>query len=243
MSKNNLVEITKGKTGTGLLIENDGYVCLTDKHNRHLYEAITSPEGIKELPSPFIVSAVFQKFGIENANGRIYPEDILKREVEKYQQAIKERRAYGEENHPSESAIDLSRIAINIIELHWEGHTLVGQMEIPITDGFRKYGIVSTCADNVAQLLVSGLKIGVSSRGLGSVTQRMGQLIVGDDYEIVCWDVVSQPSTPNAWIESSPEKLQPYIENTINQKPVIKESKLTKIDKLQSLMEGFINKK
>lgn len=133
-------------------------------------------------------------------------------------------------NHPDEVAIDLGRIAMNIIELHWEGHTLVGKMEIPISKGFRNYGFISSYADMVAQWLISGLKIGVSSRGMGTVLQQGDHLIVGNDYSIICWDVVSTPSTPNAWIESSPEKLQPYIESKIETKPVIKEDKYTKFE-------------
>ena len=172
--KNHIVEITKGKTGTGLLIENDGYISLDMPGNKKLYESIRLNEttGQRNLPERLIFDAIFQKFDTPNANGRIYPEAILKREVEKYQQTIKERRAYGEANHPTESTIDISRIAMNIIELHWEGKTLVGKLEIPITDGYRNLGIVSTCADQVAHWILSGLRIGVSSRALGSVVQK-----------------------------------------------------------------------
>lgn len=229
---NVITEIKKGQVGTGLLIENDGYVSLNTEANRPIMEAINAGDATSRrvLPNPFVVSAVFQKFGIENANGRIYPENVLKREVEKYQVAIKERRAYGELNHPESSAIDLSRIALNIIELHWEGHTLVGKMEIPISDGFRDHGGVYTCADILAQWLLSGLKVGVSSRGLGSVTQQMGSLLVGDDYEIVAWDAVAQPSTPNAWIEENPENLRPYIESEKKEGTLIKEDKFSEFD-------------
>lgn len=213
--KQNIVEITKGKTGTGLLLENDGYVSLELPGNKKLYESIKLNEatGQRNLPEKLIFDTVFQKFDTPNANGRIYPEAILKREVEKYQQAIKERRAYGEGNHPDSSTIDLSRIAMNIIELHWEGKTLVGKIEVPITDGYRNFGIVSTCADQVAHWILSGLKIGVSSRGLGSVTQRNGILYVCDDFEIICWDVVTQPSTPNAWICTEEGEISLYKEN------------------------------
>lgn len=228
-----ITEIKKGQVGTGLLIENDGFVTLNSEANKSIMESINLNEGVnfQSLPKPFVVSAVFQKFGIENANGRVYPENILKREVEKYQAAINERRAYGELNHPESSAIDLGRIALNIIELHWEGHTLVGKMEIPISEGFRDHGGVYTCADILAQWLLSGLKVGVSSRGLGSVTQQMGRLVVGDDYEIVAWDAVAQPSTPNAWIEDSPEKLRPYIESEKKEGEIIKEDKFAQFDK------------
>jgi hypothetical protein len=228
-----LTEIKKGQVGTGLLIEHDGYVSLDMKENKLIKEAI---EDFKEeaipLPRPFVVSAVFQKYGIENANGRIYPENVLKREEQKYQQAIKERRAYGELNHPESSVIDLGRVCMNIVELHWVGRTLIGKIEFPISEGFRKYGIVSTLADMAAQWLVSGLKIGVSSRGLGTVSQLGGKIIVNDDYEIVCWDVVSQPSTPMAWIDMEEEGIKPYIEENTEVKKdnIIIEDKFSKFD-------------
>lgn len=132
-------------------------------------------------------------------------------------------------NHPSESTIDLSRVAINIIDLRWEGRTLVGELEVLTSPGFRKHGIISCEGDQVANLLLSGIKIGVSSRGLGSVTNKMGVLYVDDDYEIVCWDVVSDPSTPGAWISDSYEKLEPYLESKESEKARLLE-KLSKFD-------------
>lgn len=233
--KNNILEITKGNTGTGLLIENDGYVSIDMPENKKLYESVLLKEN-RELPEKLIFNTVFQKFDTPNANGRIYPEAILKREVEKYQQAIKERRAYGEANHPESSTIDISRIALNIIELHWENKTLVGKIEIPITEGFRRMGIISNCADQLAHLILSGLKVGVSSRGLGSVSQRNGVLYVENDFELICWDAVSQPSTPNAWICTSEKEIDLYREDkNNNDKPVINES--NENDKLDKFME------
>lgn len=213
--KQNIVEITKGKTGTGLLLENDGYVSLELPGNKKLYESIKLNEatGQRNLPEKLIFDTVFQKFDTPNANGRIYPEAILKREVEKFQQAIKERRAYGEVNHPESSTIDLSRIGMNIIELHWEGKTLVGKIEIPITEGYRNLGIVSTCADEVAHWILSGLKVGVSSRGLGSVEQKNGYLVVSQDFELITWDLVSQPSTRNSWVCTQDGEIELYKES------------------------------
>lgn len=213
MNKKNIVEIKKGETGNGLLIEHDGYISIDCGANKKLFEDINSNNNSEfHCPKPFIVSAVFQKYGIENANGRIYPEHILKREVEKYQQKIMEKRAIGECNHPSESVIDLSRVAINIVELHWEGRTLVGKMEILVSEGFRRHGIISCEGDQIANLLLNGIKIGVSSRGLGTVTNKMGVLYVAEDFELVCWDVVSDPSTPQAWITPEDNIPQQYIE-------------------------------
>ena len=174
-----------------------------------------------KCPFPFVVDAVLQRYGSKNANGRIYPEDILKREVQRYQIKINERRALAELNHPSDSTIDLSRVAINVVEMHWEGNTLVGKIEIITSPGFRKYGIISCEGDQTANLLLSGYKIGLSSRGLGTVTSKMGTLYVADDYELVCFDVVSEPSTKNAWIVPDEEIPQEYIyvsENKKNEK-------------------------
>ena len=217
MEGKNLVEIRKGESGTGLLIEHDGYISIDCGDNKKLFEEINSnTEDDFHCPRHFIVSAVFQKYGVENANGRIYPEHVLKKEVERYMAKINEKRAIGELNHPSESVIDLSRVAMNIIELHWEGRTLVGKLELLTSPGFRKYGIISNQADQTANLLLSGIKIGVSSRGLGTVTNKMGVLYVSDDYEIVCWDIVSDPSTPNAWITPEDNIPQQYVENKEN---------------------------
>ena len=223
MDRKNLVEIRKGESGTGLLIEHDGYISIDCGDNKKLFEEINSnTEDDFHCPRHFIVSSVFQKYGVENANGRIYPEHVLKKEVERYMAMVKERNAIGELNHPSESVIDLSRVAMNIIELHWEGRTLVGKLELLTSPGFRKYGIISNQADQAANLLLSGIKIGVSSRGLGTVTNKMGVLYVSDDYEIVCWDIVSTPSTPGAyitvddtipqqWMESKEEENKPKL--------------------------------
>lgn len=400
MGKSELQEIKKDKVGTGLLIENDGYISMSDSHNRKLKESI---EDSSEwyCPRPFVVHAVFQKYGIKNANGRVYPENILKREVAKYQERINEKRALGECykpdvevlteegwkrldqiqfgervltlntetslveinpvlrviskihrgdvirlkgyfideivtpnhgfpvfyedktfngfytakelldkrvkafetsfipkidnvnveeetytpsedkelyltkeeaiplkdiefsvenysgevmcievknhtfyvrsngkahwskncNHPQESTIDLGRVSHNITELHWEGSTLVGQMELNISKGFAEQGICSTLGDTVANLLMNGYKIGVSSRGVGSVEQKMGTYMVGDDFELICWDVVSDPSTPQAYIGSSQEELSAYVEQKQEKRSPITE-KINKIKRI-----------
>lgn len=218
MENKKLNEIKKGEEGHGLLIEHDGYISIDCGNNKQLFESykknkINESEGEFNCPYPFIVDAVFQRYGAENANGRIYPEAILKREVDKYQKLIDERYALAELNHPSESVIDLSRVAINVVELHWVGNTLVGKIEIVTSPGFRKYGIISCQGDQTANLLLSGYKIGLSSRGLGTVTNKMGVLYVGEDFELVCFDVVSNPSTKNAWICQDGNIPERYLTN------------------------------
>lgn len=235
--KSNIQEIHKNETGYGLLIENDGFISKECGNNKALFESFNKlNEGVGDdefhCPYPFIVDAVFQRYGMENANGRIYPEHILKREVAKYQKLIDERRALAELNHPVESVIDLSRVAINVVELHWEGNTLVGKIEIITSPGFRKHGIISCQGDQTANLLLSGYKIGLSSRALGSVTQKMGVLYVGDDLELICFDVVSDPSTKNAWICPDGNIPNEYInvsENKNNNNPLFE--KLDKFNK------------
>ena len=225
-----LVEIKKNNIGTGLLVESDGFISQSVGNNKKLCESVdlNSPDGLN-LPNPFVVDAVFQKCGIENANGRIYPEEVLKPQVEKYLQKIAERRGYGEANHPESSSIDLDRIALNIIELHWEGQTLVGKIELPLSPGFRRYGLITCKADLLANWLLNNLKIGVSSRGVGSVEQKYGKYIVGDDFELICWDAVSDPSTPGAWIGKSAGELQQYVESIEKKEKLITE-KLSRFD-------------
>ena len=230
MSKKELVEIKRNQTGHGLLIEHDGYISMDNAKIQQIKESISNHDGDWFCPNPFIVDAVFQKYDIENANGRIYPEAVLKREVEKYQVRIRERRALGECNHPSDSVIDLGRISHNIIELHWEGRTLVGKIELNLSQGYVRHGICSTLGDTVANLLLNGYKIGVSSRGVGSVENKYGKMIVGDDFEIICWDVVCDPSTPNAYIGKK-EELQQYVETKEHMGDVITE-KINKIKKI-----------
>lgn len=226
-----LNEIKKGQVGTGLLIERDGYVSLDVKDNRQLCESVVGDDGMKELPRPFVVNAVFQKFGIENANGRIYPESTLKREVERFQKKIQMRAAMGELEHPNEANVNLERVAMNIIELHWENRTLVGKIEIPITEGFRKYGIISCLADQVAHLILNNLLVGVSSRALGTVKQVGGTLMVNDDLELVCWDWVSNPSTPLAYAKINPEDIEPFKEEKkVGSENMLKEDKYSKFD-------------
>lgn len=135
-------------------------------------------------------------------------------------------------NHPAESTIDLGRISHNIIECHWEGHTLVGKIEFNLTEGFRRYGICSSLGDTCANLIMNGYKIGVSSRGVGEVTNRMGTSYV-DNYELICWDIVATPSTPGSYIGNR-EELQQYVEGdtTKNKKSKINE----KLDRIKSIL-------
>ena len=389
-NKEQLVEIKKGQTGYGLLIENDGHITGKPDMINQIKEDIDNNHKFV-IPDDFIVSAVFQKYGIKNANGRIYPEDVLRREVQKYLETrVAMHNAIGALDHPScqladtqiltekgwkyisdievgeniltvtedkkieikpvlrkidepykgklihlkgrfidikvtpnhrfpildrnqkwkgfytaqdildgnvpdqnhsyffkvgewkgeedsefvvnaltdaevteedyegrvycvevenhtfytmcndghclwsgnSSSLSGHDVTHNILDLRWEKNTLVGEMKLHLSPGFRRYGVCSTSGDLAANMILDGILIGVSSRGVGSVEQKFGTTLVSDDYELVCWDIVLEPSTPNAWISQNPKELEPFIEsNTLRNKSELSE-KLKKINKI-----------
>ena len=226
--------LKRGETGWGGLIEHDsGFIDPNDVRNQQFINEINKLESGKlTIVEPLIVYVVLQKHSILNRNGRVYPEVILKKQNELYQEAIRERRAVGELDHPESSIIAGDRISHNIVQTWWEGHTLMGKMEILMSPGYIKSGIESNKGDAVANLLRHRIKIGVSSRGVGSLVEgKNGEQIVQDDFEIICWDVVTAPSTPDAWIFKSHEEAKPYVENITHIKPILKETLNDKLDK------------
>jgi hypothetical protein len=122
-------------------------------------------------------------------------------------------------------------VAMNILNLEWQGRTLVGEMKLHLSPGYKKYGICSTSGDLVANMLLDNILIGVSSRGVGSVRNEGGVTIVDDDYDIICWDVVCEPSTPNAFIKSNRDELRPFIESKENKNNSLNE-KLNRIENI-----------
>lgn len=150
-----------------------------------------------------LVKGVLQRADAENQNGRVYPKPILEREAQKYQQLIKERRALGELDHPDSSVINLKNVSHNVREIHWEGNDLVGTVEI-----------LPTPSGNILkELLRAGILLGISSRGMGSTKQLEGNKVeVDEDFELLGWDFVSNPSTHGSFMrpmnESVSKKLQ-----------------------------------
>lgn len=192
--------LKNGESGKGILIEYDaGYISPND--NRHFISEVNKlSKGEPIIEEPLYVYAVMQKYDVENRNGRIYPEPILRREAENYVKLIKEQRALGEADHPESSIVAISRISHNVVDLWWEGNVLMGKLEIIMSPGFVSQGIISCEGDRVANYLRKGIKIGVSSRGVGSLKKEGGRNVVQDDFEIICWDIVTSPSTPGSWI-------------------------------------------
>jgi hypothetical protein len=141
-----------------------------------------------------LLKGVMQRKQQKNQNGRVYPDHILEREVEKYQQLISERRALGELDHSTESIINLKNVSHNVIDCYFEGNDVIGTIEI----------LPTPCGNIAKALIQSGIKLGISSRGLGSVKRLAeGTLMVQDDFELVCFDLVSNPSTRGAFMSTT----------------------------------------
>jgi hypothetical protein len=144
----------------------------------------------EEKNQPVIMKGILQKANTENRNGRVYPLEILKREAKKYEEAVKERRATGELDHPDSAVVSLGNVSHMVTEMWWEGDTLMGKVQI-----------LETPAGNILKgLLKSGVMLGISSRGVGSVKNRNGLDEVQEDFELIAFDFVSSPSTPGAYL-------------------------------------------
>ena len=165
----------------------------------------TINESIKENDGRLIVKGVLQRAEAKNQNGRVYPRETLVREAEKYSKVqISERRALGELDHPDSSVVNLNNASNNILEMHWKGDDLLGTVEV-----------LGTPAGNILkELFKSGIKLGISSRGLGSVKEIYedeGDTVeVQPDFELIAFDFVSNPSTHGAF-------LSPQNEGVINE--------------------------
>ena len=220
------------ETGHGILIEYDaGHVSPED--NKQIIREAKEMDFSQDL----ILYAVLQKFDTPNKNGRIYPELLLKRENEKYQTLIKKGGALNELNHPSSSLIDLDRVSHSILETWWDGKILMGKIKLFTSPGWRKMGIVSTKGDQAAMLIMNGAILGISSRGVGSLKNVKGQNIVQEDFELVCFDLVSSPSTPGAYVFSDPSEREQYQESE-EKKPAIDD----RMKKLMGNLDSFLSK-
>jgi len=172
---------------------------MNNDNRKLLVECISffaDPQLLKESAEhpnkPFMVSGILQRKGRRNQNGRIYPDEILIREAQKYAQTfISERRAMGELDHPSDSVVNLKNVSHNVVEMHWQGDDLIGTVEVLTTPN----------GNILRELFKNGIKLGISSRGLGTLKKvNETSSIVGDDFELIAFDFVSNPSTQGAFM-------------------------------------------
>ena len=160
----------------------DGGVCpdyLTEGEKKRMAEGKT-----------FYMTGKIQVAEEPNGNGRIYPKSILEREMKNYERLIESRRALGELDHPDSSVVELKNCSHLITEVWWEGNNVMGKLEVLNTPSGR----------TLKALAESACGIGISSRGLGSVRNKGKHVIVEDDFNLICFDVVSDPSAPGAFI-------------------------------------------
>ena len=228
------------ESGHGILIEMDaGYVSPREDMN-----AAFLREAVKmDYKNPFEFYAVLQKYDTPNRNGRFYPERILKREAERYKKMIAKGLSTSELNHPESSLIDLDRVSHIITDVWWDKNLLMGKLKLLTSPGFHERGIVSTKGDQAANLMRQGVTMGVSSRGVGSLKKVGERNEVQDDFELICFDLVSSPSTPGAYLFSDVNEREKYEENLEEEKKVSQpEKNLDKSIDLMKKLTDFLGK-
>ena len=137
-----------------------------------------------------MLSGKLQEAEVQNGNGRVYPKKILEREMKNYMMLVKENRALGELDHPDDSVINLKNASHMVTDAWWDGNNVMGKVKV-----------LNTPSGKILQQLVNdGVKLGISSRALGSVNESNGQTVVQEDLQLICFDFVSEPSTPNAYM-------------------------------------------
>ena len=170
-------------------------------------------KDIKENNAVYL-SGVMQRCDEKNGNGRIYPGKILRREVQSYMDTVKENRACGELDHPEDSVVNLKNASHMVKSLWWEGNDLLGKIKV-----------LSTPAGKILESLINdGVKLGISSRGLGSVSESNQGTIVEEDFQLICFDIVSEPSTQGAFMMMNEAKTKSF----------------TKKDKINNLLNNII---
>jgi len=147
----------------------------------------------------------------QNGNGRVYPYEVLKREMDNYKKIVADNRACGELDHPDDSVVNLKNVSHIITDIWWEGKDVMGKIKVLDTPSGR----------TLKELINAGVKLGISSRGLGSVRESAGQTVVENDFQLICFDIVSEPSTPNAFVypkdyNKNPIRMREHKENKID---------------------------
>ena len=186
----------------------DGGVCqdlLTEDEKKFIAEGGT------------MLSGVMQMAETQNGNGRVYPQAILEREVANYAKLVKERRALGELDHPDSSVINLANASHMVTRIWMEGKVCKGTIKV----------LPTPSGQILESLIKADCKLGISSRGMGSVTERNGVTMVEDDFQLLCFDMVSDPSTPGAFMLKEAREM-PNI--------------FTKEDKVNRALNSFLQK-
>jgi len=188
-----------GEHGFGILIEHDaGYI------SSELNPTIINETFELKPNEPVLINCILQKWGVRNKNGRIYPKDVLLPQVQVYQQLVDTNCAVSEADHPDSSIISLQNISHMITKMWWgtgeHENVLYGQLKIIVSPGYIKYGVVSVVGDKIVLYLQNKIKLGISSRGVGTLKEVNGENLVQNDFELIGFDLVATPSTPGAYL-------------------------------------------
>ncbi len=164
-------------------------------------DLLSEDEKVQVKNGATFLSGIMQRVDEQNGNGRVYPKLILEREVKNYMKTVKENRACGELDHPEDSVVNLKNASHIVTDLWWEGQDLKGKIKV-----------LSTPSGKILESLVNdGVTLGISSRALGSVHESQGKTIVEEDLQLICFDIVSEPSTNGAFMSLAESKIkQPY---------------------------------
>jgi len=174
---------------------------------------LISEGKLSERGNP-MVEGILATAEIKNGNGRYYSRELWERELKKYMVTVSEKRALGELDHPESQIINLKNVSHNITELKWDGNKIIGKIEI-----------LPTPSGNILKALIeNGIKVGVSSRGMGSLKQVGETMEVQDDFELLCWDFVSTPSNPDSWMSN--------IREGLNESQVLNIDKYSKVNQV-----------
>ena len=180
-------------------------------------DLLTEDEKRYVADGGMILSGIMQKADAINGNGRIYPHKVLMKEVENYGKLVNDRRALGELDHPEDSVINLKNASHLVTKIWWQDKDVMGKVKV-----------LDTPSGKVLQELVkSGVSLGISSRGMGSVREDQSQTIVEDDFQLICFDFVSEPSTPGAFMMKEARDYQNKV--------------FTKADRINRLLNEVLN--
>lgn len=235
MSKITLLE--KHCYGHGLLTEQDAGFISAEMNPQFMKEGHSMAQQTDGNGFTVEVNCILQKADTENRNGRVYPLEILRREAQKYQELINVGSALGECNHPNEITINLDNISHRVTKMWWEGNTLYGKLELIVTEQYALRGEYGGMVGDKLAIYLNKykIKLGISSRGVGSVRSVRGLDLVQEDFELVCFDTVSSPSTPGAYLFKGP-----VPGSSINEQAILNKSLLSKDElKVKAFLTSF----
>jgi len=204
-----------GDTGFGILIEHDAGFISSDINKDILNENFELKPN-----EPVLVTCILQKWGVKNKNGRIYPKDVLIPQVNEYQKMVETNSAVSEADHPDSSIISLQNISHMITKMWWgkgeQENVLFGQLKLIVSPGYIKYGVCSVVGDKIVLYLQNKIKLGISSRGVGTLKEVNGENLVQGDFELIGFDLVATPSTPGAYLFPEKRGDMSFGENYVN---------------------------